>query len=33
MERSIRRAERPVSKTYLPCDPDQQLLLRAALQE
>ena len=33
MERSIRRAERSMSKTYLPYDPDQQLLLPAALQE
>ena len=31
--RSIRRAERSMSKTYLPYDPDQQLLLPAALQE
>ena len=30
---SIRRAERSMSKTYLPYDPDQQLLLPAALQE
>ena len=33
MVRSIRRAERSMSKTYLPYDPDQQLLLPAALQE
>ena len=33
MERSIRRAEQSMSKTYLPYDPDQQLLLPAALQE
>ena len=33
MGRSIRRAERSISKTYLPYDPDQQLLLPAALQE
>ncbi|CAI8048130.1 hypothetical protein GBAR_LOCUS26588 [Geodia barretti] len=33
MGRSIRRAERSMSKTYLPYDPDQQLLLPAALQE
>ena len=33
MERRIRRAERPMSKTYLPYNPDQQLLLPAALQE
>ena len=33
MERSIRPAERSMSKTYLPYDPDQQLLLPAALQE
>ena len=33
MGRSIRRTERSMSKTYLPYDPDQQLLLPAALQE
>ena len=33
MGRSIRRAERSMSKTYLRYDPDQQLLLPAALQE
>ena len=33
MEGSIRRAERSMSKTYLPYGPDQQLLLPAALQE
>ena len=33
MERSMRRAERSMSKTYLPYDPGQQLLLPAALQE
>ena len=33
MERSIKRAERSMSKTYLPYDPDEQLLLPAALQE
>ena len=33
MERSIRGAERSMSKTYLPYDPDQQLLPPAALQE
>ena len=33
MEWSIRRAERSMSKAYLPYDPEQQLLLPAALQE
>ena len=33
MERNIGRVERSMSKTYLPYDPDQQLLLPAALQE
>ena len=33
MVRRIRPAERSMSKTYLPYDPDQQLLLPAALQE
>ena len=33
MGRSIRRAERSMSKIYLRYDPDQQLLLPAALQE
>ena len=33
MERNIRRVERSMGKTYLPYDPDQQLLLPAALQE
>ena len=33
MGRSIRRTERSMSKTYLPYDPDQQLLLPTALQE
>ena len=33
MEPGIRRAERSMSKTYLPYDPDQQFLLPAALQE
>ncbi len=31
--RSIRREERSLSNTYLPYDPDQQLLLSAALRE
>ena len=33
MGRSIKRAERSMSKIYLLYDPDQQLLLPAALQE
>ena len=33
MDRSIRRAERSMSKTYLHYDPGQQLLLPAALRE
>ena len=33
MGRAIKPAEPSMSKTYLPYDPDQQLLLPAALQE